>query len=576
MNFQQSRGFALGLAVLVPLFPTASFAQSASQLTPPSFRPTTERPSGFALPGTPGLATPAGAEKLFVSLAGVSVEGGLPQLAAATAALEAQLTHGKVSGAEVFAAARELEANYAKAGYVLVRVILPPQRLVDGGRLKLRVVDGFIERVDVENVPAPVRARILHLVSPLTGRRGVTLPEIERRVLLAGDTPGVLLRSTLAPGKALGGTVLVLEAKYQATSETESFDNTVSAALGTTTVGTGLAFNSVTGLGETVYLNASGHPESGDNGLFSTHPRNRTLAGGVVVPLPLDGLSLNAEYTDARTTPFPTAGIGTTDTFDRLSLRLRYAWLRSRLANFNTEASFDAEDETNSLFLGSDSLPLSEDRLRVLRLAADGDLFTPWGGSVSGRAVASFGLDGLGARSAADATPTLPLSRQGADDTFHKLNINLAYGQPLLEHLALSFIAQAQTSFGEPLLSAEQFNIANGAGLSAFDAGSIVGDDGFVVRGQLASPWQVQLPATELGVVATPYLFAAYGEVSLADPTALEAGSTRATSWGAGVTLGEALPGTLSTGSLTLEYGHGTISDGPPSDRITLATAFKF
>src|SRR5580704_4669466 len=113
----------LGIAAALALLPTLAFAQPASQITPPSFRPNLERQGGFALPGTPGLATPAGAEKLFVKLSGVSIKGGLPALAAATAELEARLTGHRISGADVFAAARELEAAYATAGFVLVRVI---------------------------------------------------------------------------------------------------------------------------------------------------------------------------------------------------------------------------------------------------------------------------------------------------------------------------------------------------------------------------------------------------------------------------------------------------------------------
>jgi hemolysin activation/secretion protein len=573
---QPRKGFGLGLAALA-LLPAASFAQTASQITPPSFRPNLERQGGFALPGTPGLATPAGAEKLFVKLSGVSIKGGLRQLAAASAELEARLTARKVSGADVFAAARDLEAAYATAGYVLVRVILPPQQLVNGARLKLVVVDGFIERIETKDVPERVRDRIMHLVGLLTGRRGLTLTEIERRVLLAGDTPGVTLRSTLAPGKAEGATVLVIDAKYQAVSETLTFDNTLSKSLGGTTLGAGLDFNSLAGLGESIYLRVSGHPDDGGNGFFDTYPRNRTLAAGFILPLWVDGLTFNAEYTDARTTPEAVAGIQTTDTFERLSLRLRYAWLRGRTANFNSEVSFDAQDETQSLFVATVPVPLSQDRLRIVRFANDGDVLTPWGATISGRATASFGIDGLGARSAVDASPILPLSRQGADAAFQKFDITLGYAQPLLEHLAVNVAARAQTSFGQPLLRSEQIGIANTSGLSAFDAGTVVGDEGYVVRGELSSPWSVPLPTAALGVVAAPYIFGAYGEVSLNDPTALERASIRAASWGGGLHLGGAAPGTLSDGSLSLEYGHATRSDsGPAGDRFTVVSAFRF
>jgi hemolysin activation/secretion protein len=276
------------------------------------------------------------------------------------------------------------------------------------------------------------------------------------------------------------------------------------------------------------------------------------------------------------------AGIQTTDTFERLSLRLRYTWLRGRNANFNSEVALDAQDEVQSLFVGGVPVPLSQDRLRIVRFANDGDVLTPWGATISGRATASFGIDGLGARSAADASPILPLSRQGADAAFQKFDILLNYNHTVIDHLAVSVSARAQTSFNAPLLRSEQIGIANTTGLSAFDAGTVVGDQGYVVRGELQSPWMLPLQnaaifGSPLGVVAAPYVFAAYGEVSLKDPTALEAPRISASSYGGGIRLGGTATGTLSSGSLSLEYGHATRSDGVPAgDRFTIVSAFRF
>jgi hemolysin activation/secretion protein len=560
------------------MLPVVAQAQTASQITPPSFRPNLERPGGFALQGGGGLATPSGAEKLSVKISGVQIKGALPELAAATAELERRLVGRAVSGAEIFAAARDLEAAYAKAGYVLVRVVLPPQHLANGARLKLTVVDGFIERIELKDVPERVRQRIATLVQPLVGRRGVTLVELERRVLLAGDTPGTLLRSTLAPGKAEGATVLVIEAKYQPVSAILTFDNALSSALGRTTIGTGVDFNSIAGLGELIYLRANGHPEvDGGNGFFDRYPTNRGLAAGVIVPLWVDGLTFNAEGTDARTTPRAVQGIQTTDTFQRLSLRLRYAWLRGRAANFNSEVSFDAQDEVQSLFVGGDPVALSQDKLRIIRFTNDGDVLTPWGGAISGRITGSFGLDALGARSAVGASALLPLSRQGADASFQKLDASFGYSQRLFDHLAVYATARAQTSFGQALLRSEQIGIANTSNLSGFDAGSIVGDQGYVVRAEVSSPWTVPLPTTAVGIVAAPYVFGAYGEVMLQQPTALEAARIAATSYGAGLRFGGAVPGTLSNGSLALEYARTSRDDGvADADRFLVVTAFRF
>jgi hemolysin activation/secretion protein len=525
------------------------------------------------VPGGAGLATPAGAEKLTVKLSGVNISGGLPQLAEATAALKAQLSGRRVTGAEIFAAARDLEAAYARAGFVLVRVILPPQHLVNGSKLRLTVVDGFIERVETKNLPERVRTRIERLVMPLTGQHGVSLHELERRVLLAGDTPGVLLRSTLAPGTREGGTVLVLEATYQPVSGLITIDNTLSRALGQPTLGVGLDLNSVMGLGELIYLRAAGHP---DGTFFNDDPRNRTWAAGINLPLWVEGLSFNAEYTDARTTPELAGGLRSQSEFERLSLRLRYAWLRGRSANFNSELALDVQDETLHLLASGIPVPLSLDRLRVLRFANDGDVLTPWGATLSGRLTASFGLDGLGARTAANATPLLPLSRQGADADFSKLDLALGYLQPMVEHLTLSVTARAQTSFDKPLLRSEQIGIANTSGVSAFDAGSVIGDAGYVVRGEVQSPWALPTTIAGLGAVVAPYLFGAYGEVRLYQPTALEAGSVRATSYGGGIRIGGAKAGTLANATLALEYGRAQRSDGGSSDRVTVVSAFRF
>ena len=271
--------FGFGLLILTS---APALSQSASQLTPKSFAPPIQATlgGGLAIGGGPGLETPAGADKLFVTLSGVTVDGGLGNLADAETVLRAKLNGKKISGADVFAAARDLEAAYARAGYVLVRVVLPKQKLINGAKLKLVVVDGFIERIDVKDVPEPVRRHIADMLAPLQGIHGVMLKDLERRILLAGDTPGVVLRSSLAPGAASGATILVIDAKYQPVVGSFTLDNTLGSSLGGFEAGFGADFNSVFGLGELTYFRASGYPNVGANGFFSDYAQNRSLAAG--------------------------------------------------------------------------------------------------------------------------------------------------------------------------------------------------------------------------------------------------------------------------------------------------------
>ena len=66
----------------------------------------------------------------------------------------------RVTVARIYELANAMEEAYARAGYVLVRVTVPEQKLNDHGPLKIVVVDGFIEKVQVDNVPERVHALV--------------------------------------------------------------------------------------------------------------------------------------------------------------------------------------------------------------------------------------------------------------------------------------------------------------------------------------------------------------------------------------------------------------------------------
>ena len=198
-------------------------------------------------------------------------------------------------------------------------------------------------------MPERVRQHVASLLAPLTGQRGLMLHDLERRILLAGDVPGVLLSSTLAAGSLPGATVLVIDAKYQPLLGTLAADNSLATALGRIQVTIGEDFNSVFGVGELVYLRATGDPIAGTSGFLSDYPRNRILAAGFILPVGIDGLTFNAEGTQARTAPLATTAFQSADRFEHLSLRLRYPWLRARDYNLATQIAFDAEDEEQSI-----------------------------------------------------------------------------------------------------------------------------------------------------------------------------------------------------------------------------------
>ena len=549
----------------------AAMSQSASQLSERDFQPPrTPLTGSLSFSGQPGLDAPPGAERLSILIRDVEVEGSLPGLEDEAEVLAARLTRGRIPVSEIFEAATALEADYAEAGYVLARVVLPAQELRDGGTLRIVVVDGFVETIDTSTVPDSIRGRVTALTGPLEERRGLTLSEIERRLLLAGDTYGVALGSALSAGSQPGGTVIILDPAYRPVTGFVGVNNRLPDSVGTWSLDAGIELNSTLGFGEVVYARLSGNPES----LFSADPAMRTLALGAVVPVGPQGLTFNLEgsRSDARRSGVTPVSFSR---YERLSARLYYPWVRSRSRNLTTQLSFDATEDRLWIDTVAGDIGIYEDRLRVLRLAGDGFWMSEGGATTEVGAILSRGIDAGGARSAAEATAALPLSRAGADADFTKLELSARHRRTLGEALVFTVNGRAQTSFGDPLAVSEQFAVATAQDLSAFETGTLSGDSGWVLRTELAYP--VGEAATGLPVDLSPYLFAAAGAVMLEAPQAGEPGTTQAQSFGLGLDVFYAADPQFSNGSLRLEVGRGMRDDGQPDEtRFSLTGNFRF
>ncbi|MCI9867678.1 ShlB/FhaC/HecB family hemolysin secretion/activation protein [Rhizobium skierniewicense] len=543
-------------------------AQTAGQLVSPTYAPPAVRPvdGGLSLEGSTAQEAPKGAEKLRVTPSGLSVQGARPELAAETARVEASLKGKQVTGADLFAAARQLEEIYAKAGFILVRVSLPPQTIKNGMPLRLVVTDGQVEAIDASALSPVVRSRIETMLSPLVGKSGLTKADVERKLLLAGDMPGVMLKSTLKAGSKPGSTIIVIDGRYDAMTSTVTFDDSLGRNLGTFAMGLGVDFNSMLGLGEVGYLRMTGYPGF-NNSIASDDPRNRQIVAGFTLPLGMDGAWLNMEGVDSRTNPTSDFAYTMEDHYQRLSTKLGYSWVRSRDFNTSSVIAYDVLRERQKLDLAGTSTPFTEDQLRVFRLSQTADVILPWGASLGGNLSASFGVDSFGARS---ATSALPLSRDGAEPDFSKLELAVNYGQSMLNERAhLTIAGKAQTSFGDALSSSEQFGIAGFDWLSAFDGGKLQGDGGVATRAEVSFPIVLGMTAPFGGAVA-PYIFGAAGLTKLERPSAVEDAITRATSFGAGLRVGLSEQATPHSTTLTLEYAHGTATGLEAENRFNL------
>jgi len=193
-------------------------------------------------------------------LTGFDIEGEFEEFVAIRRELAAPLIGKRVTVAQVFDFATKLQEAYVQAGYLLVRVVVVPQELAEAARVKIRVIDGFIERIDVTALPGAVQNRIAAVLAPLFQKRHLTQNELERRLLLAADTPGLELRSTFAPGQEIGGSVLILTGLHRPVSVSAYIDNAMPVTFGTLQNVGLLALNSVLGAGEQITVSATGYP----------------------------------------------------------------------------------------------------------------------------------------------------------------------------------------------------------------------------------------------------------------------------------------------------------------------------
>lgn len=572
-----ARGRSL-LAGLVLLTGGAAHGQVSPVTVTPSTLAPQPRDSGMRvqIPETGALQAPAGAENLSVTLGDVRLEGTFAQISPQIDAVLRRLRGARVSLAQIYAAASEIEAIHARAGYVLVRVSVPPQDLANGATLRITITDGFIEGVDVSGLPRRVRGPVRARTAPLIGQRHVTLRQIEQALLIAGDTPGLTLRSTLMRGQQPGGTRIVLEGSQQLLQGSLGVDNGLDPSLGGSEVSLQLALNSALGLGEQIYgFVASGYQL---DQLTRSAPRERVLGGGVILPLGGGRFTVNPELTSAITSP-TASGQPSIGDLRRLTLRAGAALIRSRNQQAGLTFAIEQVEEDNKI--PTYGIIISHDRYAAARPGASWNVTTPAGAAYGATLQFSRGLGGLLAISAAEATASgVPFSRAGAGTRFDKLTASFHAAWPMEQGFVFSLAARGATSFGKPLFRAEQFALEGPDGLSAIIGGRTAVDAGFVERAELAR--QIVVPAGLLSGV-TPYAFAAFGAGRLENPTVLERRHIAAFNAGAG--LRAALCRRIA---VTGEYAHGfadignTIPSAPyvnalhPNDRVNVNATLRF
>ena len=408
---------------------------------------------------------PPNAENIRFNLSQISFEGVGAYKEADIRPLYDDKLGTTVTLADIYAIATAMTNKYRNDGYILTQVIVPPQT-IDGGVVKLRAVEGRVDRIvvsgdDQESALNTIRA----YASRIRGEGALNVADLEKFLLVINDLPGVSARSILSPSKTQTGAsdlrIIVERDPYDAFLGVDNFGSRYLGPLQFTAAG---AVNSFFGNNERISAQFVAAPDSAEMYYFSL---------GYTQPIGTYGTTIETLYAHTNTEPgFDLDQFDVNGKSDFASVKVEHPFLRSRASSLFGHVAFDWRDVQSRNILE----PTREDRIRAVRVGGRyeflDNLFTA--GINTLNIEVAQGLDVFGASSQDD----IRLSRPAGDPTFTKANIEAQRLQHLLSGVNLFLSARGQIA-NRALLSSEEFGVGGVNSGRGFDPSEIVGDDGF-------------------------------------------------------------------------------------------------
>lgn len=403
-----------------------------------------------------------------------------------------------VNFGELIQAVEAVEARYKEAGYFLAQAYLPPQKIRDGA-IEIAISEGRLGETRLEGESLVTPDVLYGYLDRLPKGEALTLPVLERQILLINELAGSRTKLDLQAGDKPGTTdvVLVQQPEDLISGRLEA-NNHGLPSTGEKRYGITLNAGSLFNLGERISFNA-----------LTSENRNLTsynLRGEF--PIGSDGWramvgASRAEYSLGGAF----SSLEASGTANSQRLGLAYPLVRSRAANLRLQ--FEA-DQTKLVdqFRATDQY--LDKRSRGFTVAMGGDWLDDWFGGGATRAEFAWrtGELSLGETAAANDAAPVGLATAGR---FDKATITAQRQQVLTREMSLQLQLTRQFA-GKNLDSSEKLSLGGVGTLPGYVSGEASGDSGVLAKA--AVRWQ-----------ATPQLaltaFTDYAKVQLArDPLA--------------------------------------------------------
>jgi len=502
------------------------------QIIPGSDRPGREReqftqppvaraqPAGGAI-ALPSTVAPPGAEKIRLLVRDIRIVGATAYRPDELAPLTRDIVGQTVALSAVYEVARRVTAKYGGDGYVLSRAVVPPQTLdPHGSVVRIDVVEGYVDRVEWPAQLARYRDFFTSYAAKITAERPVNIRTIERYLLLAGDLPGLKISTSLHASKTnAAASTLVVEIAEKRIEASLRPDNRGATSRGAwpNESQTSATLNNLLAAHEAFTVTYAA---------VSQLTELQYIQGVYRQVLTSEGLTafVDGSYAWGRpgTQILELLEYATRSTYGEAGLS--YPVIRARERDLSLTGLVFLSDSFSDVF----DAPFNRDRLRGMRLRADGDYADVLHGINVFNVTVSQGIEGFGSTS--NDNPFASRANGRVDFTKFEAYVSR------LQRLAGSFSALLQ-AYGQyaltPLLSPEQCSYGGRVFGRAYDPSDLLGDNCWEVSAEL----RYDLPTTAPLTLAQLYGFVDYGYLHTIDAEVV-ASDVRGASIGTGLRIG--------------------------------------
>jgi hemolysin activation/secretion protein len=413
--------------------------------------------------------------------------------------LYAEFLGRQVTLEELRTVSKRITKKYADDGYVISRAAAPEKDPDAPGAVVIRVIEGYIERVEWPATISRYRDFFSDYAAKITADRPLNIRTLQH-YLDSSDLPGLRFAykwKALRP--ADGAFVLIVTISEKPLDLLVRLDNR-----GTNTKG---PYQS---LGSATFNNLFGQHESLTFIYADTFNLSELEYFGAKYRqvLNIEGLAflLNGTYSNGR----PGAELRAFDyryKSTNFETGLSYVLVRSLERNLTLSALLFASESSSNLF----GFPFTDDRLRGVRLLLDGDSVDSWKGSNQWNVTLSQGLKGLGSTQTGSVLASVTNGR--AD--FTKVEASANRKQPLANGFSTYVSASTQYGFN-PELSGEQCGYGGRDFGRAFDPSQLSGDRCWMVLGELR--YDIWEKPAGMRPAAQLFGFVDYGKIYFANP----------------------------------------------------------